>query len=156
MSVAIFNIAQFRRMAAVLFATTPRRAENKTPDPVTIKAVAEVFARASAANHKAFAATYGDRHRGYLASMGAEAGPLAVADLAQAFAEPVASLEPALTRLDAELLIYNTIDNHGGEHLDPHERLGDERIVALIIEACDRLERTGQCGPMRLRVIAGG
>jgi hypothetical protein len=151
MSVAIYNLRQYRRMAAVLFAAEPKAADQ----PLTIDALAEIFAIASHANHTAFRATYGERAEGYLARMGEAAWPASKEALVAALAEPVAALEPELARSDAELLIYNTEDNDGGAHLTITERLAIERVVDLVIFACDRLIRTGQWRPERFHVVDG-
>jgi hypothetical protein len=151
MSVAIQNLVQFRRMAAVLAASAPRHGD----DAPTRAALAEVFAAASAANHRAFAATYGERAAGYRARM-RDSRPLDAATLAAAFAEPVVAIEPELAKRDAELLLYNTIDNDGGEHLSGIERFAVERLADLVIAAADRLARIGQTEPCRLRLLEGG
>lgn len=152
MSVMIFNIRQYRRMAAVLFAVAPGREH----DVLTIDALAEVFAVASAANHAAFRATYAERAEGYLARMGDAGRPVSKDALIAALSEPVAALEPELARSDAELLLYNTADNDGVEHMTTIEHLAVTRVVALVTEACDRLVRAGQRTPDRLRLIEGG
>lgn len=152
MSVIIFNLRQYRRMAAVLFAVAPGHEH----DVLTIDALAEVFAAASAANHAAFRATYAERAESYLARMGDEGRPAGKDVLIAALSEPVMALEPELARSDADLLLYNTADNDGAEHLTTIEHLAVARIVALVVEACDRLIRTGQRAPERLRLIAGG
>ena len=155
MSVALYHLGQYRRMAAALFATQPKAADR----PLTVDALAEVFAIASRANHVAFRTTYAERAEGYLARMGEAPGPATKEALVAALSEPVAELDPGLdpriARADAELLIYNPADNDGGDHLAITERLAVERVVDLIIAACDRLIRTGQRMPERFRLIDG-
>lgn len=151
MSVMIFNLRQFQRMAAVLLAAEPTAAAQ----PLTIDALAEVFAAASFANHAAFRATYGERADSYLARMGEARQPVAKQKLIAGFAEALVTLDPELALSDAELLLYNTADNDGGEHLNAIERIAVERVVDLVVEACHRLIRTGQRGSERLRMIDG-
>jgi hypothetical protein len=151
MSVALYGLRQYRRMAAVLFATQPKAADQ----PLTVDALAEIFAIASHANHAAFRATYAERATGYLARMGEASGPTTKEALIAALTAPVVELDPGLARSDAELLLYNTVDNDGGEHLAITERLAVERVVDLVIAACDRLIRTGQRTPERFRLIDG-
>ncbi len=152
MSVMIFNLLQYRRMGAVLFAA----ASGQEHDALTIDALAEVFAAASAANHAAFRATYAERAEGYFARMGDAGRPVSKDVLIAALSEPVVALEPELARNDAELVLYNTADNDGTEHLTVIEHLAVARVVALVIEACDRLIRTGQRTPNRFRLVDGG
>ncbi|MGL4440056.1 MAG: hypothetical protein ACRCUE_12375 [Bosea sp. (in: a-proteobacteria)] len=152
MSVMIFNLGQYRRMAAVLFAA-------KTPpqhEALTIDALAEIFAVANTANHAAFRATYAERADGYLARMDDTGRPLGKDAFISAFLEPVAVLEPELAQSDAELLLYNTADNDGVEQLTTIERLAVERVLALVTHACDRLIRTGQRRPERLQLVDPG
>jgi hypothetical protein len=151
MSVALYYLQQYRRMAAVLFAAEPKAADH----PLTVDALAEVFAIAASANHAAFRVTYAERAEGYLARMGEASGPATKDALVAVLCAPVTELDPELARSDAELLIYNTEDNDGGEHLAITERLAVERVVDLIIAASDRLIRTGQRLPERFRLIDG-
>jgi hypothetical protein len=152
MSVAIYNLRQFQRIAAVLLAPEPKA----SAQPLTIDALAEVFAVAAQANHAAFRATYGERADGYLARLGDNGQQIGKEALVAALAKPVAVLDPETARSDAELLLYNTVDNDGGEHLTVTEHLAVERLVGLVIDACDRLIRTGQRQPRRFRLIEGG
>jgi hypothetical protein len=152
MSVAIFNLRQFQRMAAVLLAAEP----GASAHPLTIDALTEVFAVAAQANCAAFRATYGERADGYLARLGGDGQQLGKEALVAALAKPVAVLEPENARSDAELLLYNTVDNDGGAHLSVTERLAVERLTGLVIDASDRMIRTGQREPRRFRLIEGG
>jgi hypothetical protein len=118
--------------------------------------LAEVFAVAAQANCAAFRATYGERADGYLAGLGGDRQQIGKEALVAALGTPVAVLDAETARSDAELLLYNTVDNDGGEHLSVAERLAVERLTGLVIDASDRMIRTGQREPRRFRLIEGG